>query len=305
MMLHINPEDFVKINRLEYAEEAELPSISYWQDAGRRLKEDYRVIIALAMLFAIILMCVIGPHLSAYGYEELDMGAKNQSPSLAHWFGTDKMGRDIFVRVWIGGRISLFLGLVGAVIDLVVGLIFGGISAYAGGRVDTFMMRVLEIISGIPYLVLVIVVSLIVGGGVVGLLIAMTLSGWCYTARMVRGQIMQIRNKDYVLAAKLLGVPPIKIFSRHIFPNILGVLIVTVSLDIPSFIFGEAFLSYIGLGISPPLTSWGALAAGAQQQMHFYPYQLFFPALLISLTMLSFQLLGDGLRDALDPSLRK
>lgn len=259
----------------------------------------------MIILAVIVIMCVIGPSLTPYDYEDVVMSEKNIAPSAEHYFGTDKLGRDIFTRIWIGGRVSLTLGLAGAFIDIVVGLMYGGISAYFGDRVDNIMMRIVEILASIPYLVLVVLVSLVVGKGMGSLLIAMTLTGWCHMARLVRGQILQIKDQEYILAAQALGTSPWKIIWKHLIPNTLGVMIVSVTFDIPSFIFGEAFLSFIGLGVQAPMTSWGALAAGAQQEMSFYPYQMFFPALLISLTMLSFQMLGDGLRDALDPKLRQ
>ena len=304
--MELRKEDFTFIDKEKEAQEEELrPSINYWQDAWRRLKENKVAILSLVILSSIIIMCIIGPHLTPWEYDVGDLAKKNLPPNKEHWFGTDKLGRDIFTRVWVGGRVSIFIGLIGAFIDIVVGLIYGGIAGYFGGRVDNIMMRIIEILSGIPYLILVVLVSLILGKGMVSLIVAMTLTGWCFMARLVRGQILQIKSQDYILAAESLGTSPGKIISKHLIPNTLGVVIVAVTFDIPSFIFGEAFLSYIGLGVQSPMTSWGALASDAQQHMSFYPYQLFFPALLISLTMLSFQLLGDGLRDALDPKLRE
>lgn len=303
--LILTAEDFEFEDKSFVSEDIDVASFSYWQDAWRRLKSNKAAITAMIILAFIGIMCVIGPILSKYGYEELGMTARHEPPSAEHWFGTDEMGRDIFARIWIGGRVSLILGLVGAFIDMVIGFIYGGVSGYFGGRVDDIMMRILEIIAGIPYLVQVVLISLVIGEGLGSLIIAMTISGWTSTARMVRGQVMQIKNQEYILAARALGTPNHKIITKHVIPNILGIIIVSVTFDIPSFIFGEAFLSYIGLGIQPPMTSWGALASGAQQFMHFYPHQLFFPAVMISLTMLSFQLLGDGLRDALDPKLRQ
>ncbi len=304
--MELRKEDFTFIDKEKEAQEEELrPSINYWQDAWRRLKENKVAILSLIILSSIIIMCIIGPHLTPWEYDVGDLAKKNLPPNKEHWFGTDKLGRDIFTRVWVGGRVSIFIGLIGAFIDIVVGLIYGGIAGYFGGRVDNIMMRIIEILSGIPYLILVVLVSLILGKGMVSLIVAMTLTGWCFMARLVRGQILQIKSQDYILAAESLGTSPGKIITKHLIPNTLGVVIVAVTFDIPSFIFGEAFLSYIGLGVQSPMTSWGALASDAQQHMSFYPYQLFFPALLISLTMLSFQLLGDGLRDALDPKLRE
>ena len=257
-----------------------------------------------ALLALIVALCVVGPELTPYGHEELNMAAKNQGPSAEHWFGTDRMGRDLFTRVGVGGRVSLIVAVAGALIDILLGLLYGGVAAGFGGSVDNLMMRVADVLSSIPYLVLAVLVSLILGRGMVSLLIAMTLTGWCNMAYLVRGQVLQIKEQEFVLAARALGTSPWRILWKHLIPNIMGVMIVAVTFDIPLFIFGEAFLSYIGLGIQPPMTSWGALASGAQPQMLFHPWQLFFPTLFISLTMLSFQMLGDGLRDALDPRTR-
>jgi len=304
--IQFTEDDFKKVDNDNLDKEKILrPSITYWQDAWRRLKQNKVAILAMIILTGIIIMCVVGPHLTQWEYEIGDVSQKNQPPSAEHWFGTDKLGRDIFTRIWVGGRVSIVIGIIGAFIDICIGLIYGGIAAYFGGIVDDIMMRIIEILSSIPYLVLVVLVSLIIGKGMVSLIVAMTLTGWCFTARLVRGQILQIKGQDYILAAQALGTSPFKIITKHLIPNTLGVIIVAITFDIPSFIFGEAFLSYIGLGIQSPMTSWGALASDAQQNMAFYPYQLFFPALMISLTMLSFQLLGDGLRDALDPKLRQ
>lgn len=280
-------------------------SKGYWRNAWEIIRSNKMAVLALGTLSVLILLCLIGPYLTPYSYEGMNPGNRYMSPSKLHWFGTDGLGRDLFTRIWMGGRISLALGLIGAAIDLIIGVIYGGISGYLGGRVDQYMMRIIEVLASIPYLVLVILISLIFGKGMMSLIIAMTLTGWCYMARLVRGQILQIKGQDYILAAQALGTSTFKIIQKHLLPNIMGVMIVAVTFDIPSFIFGEAFLSFIGLGIQAPMTSWGVLAAEAQGSMAFYPYLLFFPGLVISLTMLSFQLLGDGLRDALDPKLQK
>ncbi len=280
------------------------PSMTFWQDAWRRLKQNKVAMGSMVMLVLICIMTVIGPWIAKYPYEAIS-DAINQGPSAEHWFGTDQIGRDTFARVWQGGRISMLIGIIGAIVDTVVGSIYGGISGYFGGIVDDIMMRIVEVLVSIPYLIVVILISLIVGKGVGALIIAMTITGWCYMARLVRGQLLQIKEQEYVLAATALGASPARIIGRHLIPNTLGIMIVAITFDIPGFIFGEAFLSYIGLGVQSPETSWGALASAAKEQLMFYPEQLLFPALFISLTMLSFQLLGDGLRDALDPKLRQ
>ncbi|WP_010293102.1 ABC transporter permease [Clostridium senegalense] len=285
------------------------PSMTYWQDAWRRLKQNKVAIVSLCILIALTIMVIIGPMIaraiSGVSFEVTNNDLVNQPPNSQYWFGTDQLGRDTFGRVWQGGRVSIFIGIVGAIIDTVLGAIYGGVSGFFGGIVDDIMMRILEILVSIPYLIIVILFSLIFGKGIGALILAMTVTGWCYMARLVRGQLLQIKEQEYVLAAKALGASSSRIIARHLIPNTLGVMIVAITFDIPGFIFGEAFLSYIGLGVQSPDTSWGALASAAQQNLIFYPEQLFFPALAISLTMLSFQLLGDGLRDALDPKLRQ
>lgn len=282
------------------------PKMTYAQDAWRRLKTNKVAILSVIILFSIILMTMIGPKISGYDYQSIDSSVINQSPSSNHWFGTDELGRDIFARVWQAGRVSMKIGIFGAIISTVIGSIYGAVAAYFGGRVDTLMMRIVEILLSIPYLIVVILISIITKErSLTTLLISLTLTGWCGMARLVRGQMLQIKQQEFIMAAEALGVSPWQIIKKHLIPNSLSVIIVAITFDIPGYIFAETFLSYIGLGIQPPETSWGALASAAQQNFIFYPYQLFFPSLMIALTMLSFTLLGDGLRDALDPKLRQ
>lgn len=281
------------------------PNMTYWQDAWRRLKQNKIAIFSMCVLIIIAIMTIVGPLLVPYKHYVTDSSIINLKPNPKHWFGTDNLGRDIFARAWIGGRVSIFIGLVGALIDTVVGVTYGGIAGYFGGFVDDIMMRIVEILVSIPYLIVVILISLLLGKGIPSLIIAMTITGWVGMARIIRGQILQIKEQEYVLAAQALGASPSRIIAKHLLPNTIGIMIVDITLDIPSFIFGEAFLSFIGLGIQSPNTSWGAMAAGAYPNLMFYAYQLFIPSILISLTMLSFNLLGDGLRDALDPKLRQ
>lgn len=295
----IGPED-------SEAERIARPRISYFKDAWRRFKENKIATLALIMLTILIFLVIFGPAISGYNFEEMDTDNRNAPPSREHWFGTDKLGRDMFARVWQGGRVSMVIGLVGAFITSFVGSIYGGISGYFGGRVDDIMMRIVEILISVPYLIVVIVLSIVLDSKSLGtLLLAMTITGWCGIARMVRGQVLQVKSQEFVMAAQALGVPAWKIIMRHVLPNVLSVIIVSITFDIPGYIFGEAFLSFLNLGIQPPNTSWGALAANAQSMYAFYPYQLFIPSLMIALTMLCFTLMGDGLRDALDPRLRK
>ena len=282
------------------------PPINFWKDAWRRFKMNKVAVIALIVLGLLIVMCVFAPMLSPYEYESIDSEARNAAPSMKHLFGTDKLGRDMWTRVWIGGRVSLAIGLVGALISMFIGCIYGGIAAYFGGVVDTVMMRIVEILIAVPYMIIVILMSVVLGEANLGtLLLAMCITGWCGTARFVRAEMLRIKSEEFTMAAQLLGVSPWKIVTRHFIPNTVSIIIVNITFSIPSYIFSEAFLSYMGLGIQPPGTSWGALASAAQSQFTFYPYLLFWPVLMIALTMLCFTLIGEGLRDALDPKARK
>lgn len=305
-MMNIPDEAFEIIGLGTDAEAPSRPRIGYWQDAWRRLRENKVAFLALIILLIMVFFVIFGPAISGYQFEQIDSTSINQAPSAQHWFGTDDLGRDLFARVWQAGRVSLMIGIVGAVVASVIGSIYGGIAAYFGGVVDDIMMRIVEVLLSIPYLIIVILISVVTDSKSLGtMMLALTLTGWCGIARLVRGQMLQLKTQEYILAANALGVKPIKIILKHMIPNTIGMIIVAITFDIPGYIFSEAFLSYVGLGIQPPSTSWGALASAAQQNFMFYPYQLLFPALMIALTMLSFTLLGDGLRDALDPKLRK
>lgn len=302
----LTQEQFAIIGADPNAEDVLRPHVTYLQDAWRRLRQNKLSMFGLVLLCVLTVMVIIGPIISPYDYESVDPVIKNQPPSAEHWFGTDSLGRDYFARVWQGGRVSIIIGLSGAFISAVAGCIYGGLAAYFGGRVDTLMMRIVEILNSVPYLLVVILLSLVLDSKGIGtLLLAMTLTGWCSIARLVRAQMLQIRGSDYVLAARLLGVSPMKIVVQHLIPNTFSVIIVAVTFRIPSYIFGEAFLSYVGLGVQAPQTSWGALCSQAQVGLVFHPYLMFLPAGAIAMTMLAFTLLGDGLRDALDPRMRR
>lgn len=282
------------------------PKITYWSDAWRRFKQNKIALAALVLLAILIFMVAFGPMLSSHDFEKGVRSDRNLSPSGTYWFGTDELGRDIFARIWVGGRVSIIIGLVGAFISMVVGSVYGAVSAYAGGAIDNLMMRIVEVLNSVPYLLVVILIQVFFKERSLGTMIfALTLTGWLGMARMVRGQLLSLKNQDFVMAAQTLGVSSRKIILRHLIPNTLSVIIVSVTFAIPGYIFSEAFLSYLGIGIASPMTSWGAMASAAQQKFLFYPYQLFFPSLMIALTMLAFTLLGDGLRDALDPRLRQ
>ena len=280
-------------------------SLTYWADVWRRFRSNKMAILGLILLILVVCLLFAGPMLSGKDYQFIDTAVKNQGPSSEYWFGTDDMGRDLFTRVCVGGRVSIYIGLACTCVMFVVGSLVGALAGLKGGWVDDLIMRFCELIGNLPYLIIVVILSMVMGRSMFSLVFAMSLTSWVGTTRMVRGQILQIREMDYVQAAKALGADTKRIILKHLLPNTLGIIMVDVTMSVPGFIFSESFLSYIGLGIRPPETSWGALASAGQQQLMFYPHQLFFPCLLIVITILSFHLIGDGLSDALDPKLRQ
>lgn len=261
--------------------------------------------IALWALLLLFILAAIGPLISSYTYYETHLPLKNMAPSLQFWFGTDDLGRDIFTRLWWGARISLFVGMTAAVIDLIVGVIFGSIAGLnAGNKIDEMMMRGADIIYSIPYLLVVILLTVILGSGLLSIILALTITGWIPMARIVRGQIMQLKELDYAQAAIALGASRSRLLFRHLLPNAMGPIITTMTFTIPTAIFVEAFLSFLGLGIQAPVASWGTMASDGLAALRYFPWRLAFPASLISLTMLCFNIIGDGIRDAFDPRLK-
>lgn len=282
------------------------PNITYWQDAWRRLKMNKLAMISMFFIIFMGLLVLVGPFLNPNGgLNVIDTSLINAFPTKEYWFGNDQLGRDLFTRVWQGGRVSITIGLVATFVQIVIGCLYGGIMGYFGGLVDDIMMRIVEILVSIPYLITVILISVVMGNGIGSLLLALCLTAWTGTARQVRGMVLMLRESEYVLAAQALGADPGRIITKHLIPNTLGILIIQITFAIPAYIFSEAFLSFIGLGIQPPGTSWGALISYGQSTFEFYPHQLWFPAGALFVTVLAFNLLGDGLRDALDPRLRQ
>lgn len=281
------------------------PSMTYWQDAWRRLKKNKVAMIGLIIIIVFTIMSIVGPMMVPYSYSDNELLNTNEIPTKAHWFGTDALGRDLWARVWVGARVSLFIGLMAALLDTGLGILVGGISGYYGGKVDMLIMRFIDIMIAIPSMIFIILIMVMVGSGVVPIILSFAITGWLGMARLVRGQILQLKEQEFVLAARTLGASSSRLILRHLIPNTLGVIIVSLTMRIPGAIFTEAFLSFIGLGVKPPMSSWGQLASTGASAMQVYPYQLFIPAVFISLTMLSLNLFGDGLRDALDPRLRK
>ena len=279
-------------------------SVSFWKEVFLRFSHNKMAIFGLIALIGIILMATFVPIFSQYHYSE-QLGSYNAPPSAEFWFGTDDLGRDIFVRVWAGARISLLIGFAAAIIDLIIGVLWGSISGLAGGRVDNIMMRIADVLTAIPYLLVVIVLLVVLKPGIIPMIIALSITGWIQMARIVRGEVLSIKNQEYVLAARTLGARTGHLILKHLVPNALGAILVTMTLTVPSAIFTESFLSYLGLGVPAPLASWGTMASEGNGAIANAPWRLIFPALFISLTIFAFNAVGDGLRDALDPKLRK
>lgn len=305
--LKLSPDMFQPAaNNFQDAEKINRPSISYWSDVWRRLKQNKLAMFGLGIIILLVILAIIGPYLNEYTYYEQDFTKKNLPPNPEHWFGTDSAGRDIFTRAWYGARISLFVGIMATLIDFIIGVVYGGIAGLKGGRIDDIMMRIAEVLYSIPYLLTVILLMVVMGPGLVTIIVAMTVTGWMRMARLVRGQVLQLKEQEYVQAATALGAETKWILRKHLIPNTMGPILVNVTLTVPTAIFAEATLSFLGLGISAPMASWGSMASDALSSLLIgLSYQLFIPAFLISLTMFAFNVLGDGLRDALDPKLRK
>lgn len=287
------------------ADKMNRPSLTYWSDAWRRFKENKVAMVSAIILILIVLMAVFQPMVSKYAYDEQDLYAINQSPSSEHLFGTDELGRDIFVRCWEGARVSLLIAFVVAILNGTIGILYGGIAGYFGGLADNVMMRFCELIASIPQMLWVVLLILVMRPGVFPIIIAIAATGWIGTARLFRGQVFSLKESEFVMASRTMGSGSLWIIIKHLLPNAMSPIIISMANVIPSAIFSEAFLSYIGLGVPLPTASWGVLASDGANKLLSYPYQLMFPSLLICITMLCFNLMGDGLRDALDPRMRQ
>lgn len=319
------------------AEKIEKPSLNYWQDAWLRIKKNKAAVVSLVILFLIVLMAIVGPLISGKDFSTQTTSEANLPPRIQglehvsflpftgertlkngdvvnpyeqkgidhyYWFGTDNLGRDLFTRVWKGTQISLLIAVVAAVIDLIIGVAYGAISGYFGGKIDNAMQRVLEVLMGIPNLIVVILMILVLKPGIIPIIIALSITGWISMARVVRAQVMKLKEQEYVLAARTLGLSNFKIIFKHMLPNLTGVMIINTMFTIPSAIFFEAFLSFIGLGLQEPQASLGTLIEDGFKSMIAFPYQMVYPAIIISVIMIVFNLVADGVRDALDPKMK-
>ena len=293
------------------ADKIRRPSIKYWPDVWRRLKQNKLAMVGLILIIVMIVMAIFGTRINGFKYYEQDYEKINLKPNDIHWFGTDELGRDLFTRTWYGARYSLFIGVAAAFIDFLIGVLYGGISGMASRRTDAIMMRIAEVVYSIPYLLVVILLSVVfskagAGSSMFVLILAMTLTSWVPMSILVRGQVLQLKESEYALAAESLGASKGWILKKHIIPNTLGPILVNVTLTIPRAIFAEATLSFLGLGLQPPRSSLGTLANDGLAGLAVgNAYQILIPAIFISIIMFAFNVLGDGLRDALDPRLRK
>lgn len=307
------------------------PSLTFWQDARKRLFKNPAAVTGLCILFCITLMAIFAPMISKYGYKDQNIRHVKLPPKMPivssigifdgkdsdgvdvysekgiednYLFGTDALGRDIWTRIWWGCRVSLFIALLAAFFDLVIGVTYGSVSAFYGGKVDIVMQRIIEVIQGIPSLVIVILFMLVFKPGIMSISMAMAVSGWTGMARVVRSHVLRLKNQEFVLASKTLGASDARLIVKHLFPNIVGPIVVMIMFSLPSAIFYEAFLSFIGLGLQPPMASLGILINEGFLALQNYPYMLFIPAAVLCVLILSLNLLADGLRDAVDPKMR-
>lgn len=300
------------------------PTLTYWQDVFTRLKRNKVAMFSLGVIIILFLLAIFGPFFLPYTYSDQILGDESLAPSWKHIMGTDSLGRDMFVRILYGARVSLSVGVFASLVNFTVGVIYGGIAGYKGGKVDSVMMRIIDVLYSVPLMLYVILLSVILrprmaelfklpgfsifeaaGAGLISMYIAIGISYWVTTARIIRGQILSLKEQEFVTAARALGAGGVRILFKHLIPNCIGPIVVTTMLLIPEAIFTESFLSFIGLGVDAPMASWGSLASEAVGGIRSYFYLLLFPSMAISITILVFNVFGDGLRSALDPRMRK
>jgi oligopeptide transport system permease protein len=281
------------------------PPIGFWKDSWIRLKKNRGALVSLAAIVALFAMAfVIAPLISTHSPYAQDLARRFAGPTAEFWFGTDEFGRDMWTRVWAGTRVSLYIGLLAALLDLVVGVTYGAVSGFLGGRVDDVMQRGIEILNGIPSLAVAILAMIVLKPGILTITIAIGITGWTYMALIVRSRMLQLKNQEFALASRSLGASGTRLVWKHLIPNSLGPIIVSMTFTVPDAIFAEAFLSFIGLGIQVPDASLGSLISDGAGEIRFHPHLLWLPSIVFCLIMVCFNLLGDGLRDAFDPKMR-
>ncbi|OUS12020.1 peptide ABC transporter permease [Gammaproteobacteria bacterium 53_120_T64] len=288
--------------------EAALPAekgSSLWRDAWHRLQKNKMALLGLGVMVTMCIAALLTPWITVYGYEEQNLLLGASPPSAEHWLGTDTLGRDLLTRILYGSRISLAVGFIATAVALLIGVIYGTVAGYMGGRVDAAMMRLVDILYALPFMIFIILLMVIFGRNILLLFLAIGAVEWLTMARIVRGQVQSLRQQEFVEAAVSIGLGPWAIIRRHLIPNTLGPVIVYTTLTIPNVMLLESFLSFLGLGIQPPQSSWGLLISYGVETMEEYPWLLIFPGLALSITLFALNFLGDGLRDALDPRAAK
>lgn len=278
-------------------------SASPWHDALRRLQRNKLAMLGLGVLACLVLSGLAAPWISPYPYDRTDLRYGAKPPSGTHLLGTDELGRDLLTRILYGARISFAVGILATVVSLTIGVSYGSVAGSVGGRLDHLMMRVVDIMYGLPFMFFVIILMVIFGRSILNLFIALGAVQWLTMARIVRGQVMSLKVREFVLSAQALGASASRIVTRHLLLNALGPIVVYATLTVPAVMLEEAFLSFLGLGVQPPMASWGSLASEGAAAMETYPWLIVFPGLALTLTLLSLNFLGDGLRDALDPQV--
>jgi len=276
-------------------------SQSLWSDAFDRLKKNRLAVVSGIILIVLLVLAIFAPWIAphSYAYQNLELGAVG--PSSTYWLGTDTLGRDQFSRILYGARVSLLVGFVATAVALLIGVSWGIVAGFFGGKIDSTMMRIVDILYGLPFIIFIVLLMVIFGRNIWLLFLAIGAVEWLTMARIVRGQVLTIKNQEFVLAAQAMGVRNISLFFRHILPNILGTIAVYATLTIPQVMLLEAFLSFLGLGVQPPMSSWGTLIRYGVESMEEYPWMLIFPGLIFTITLFCLNFFGDGLRDAIDP----
>ena len=297
---------FRKLSKEEKNDEfIAIESKTFFQSVRAEFKKNKRAVIGLIVLIIVVLMAILGPVFSPYSYEDQNMALRNASPSMAHIFGTDKMGRDIFVRILYGARISLGVGAVAALVNLVIGTIYGGIAGYVGGKTDMIMMRIVDIIYSVPSMLYIVLIMLWLGAGVGSIILGISITCWIGMARIVRSEVKSLREQEFTMAAFVLGASSKRILLKHLLVNAMGPIIVNITLQVPQAIFTEAWLSFLGVGISAPKASWCTLCEAARELIQVYPMQTIYPLVAICITIISFNFVGEGLERALDPKRKR
>jgi oligopeptide transport system permease protein len=291
----MNPELFEPIELIDPVRPMPKNRLSAWQ----KFMKQPLAVSCVAILFLIVVGAAIGPYISGHEFDQANLPLRNHAPSWDFWFGSDDLGRDIFTRVWYGARISLFIGFTAAFIDMIIGVTWGATSAFLGGIFDNIGMRICDILFSLPKLLVVMVLTLAIGTGLLPIIIAIAVIGWVPMARIVRGEVLSIKEQDYILSGVALGLSYPRLLTKYLIPNAMGPIAVAATMNIPKVIFVEAFLSFVGLGVQAPHASWGTMAHEALPAMIYYPWRMFFPAALMSLTIICFNFIGDGLQKVL------